>query len=114
MDLPSTRTPGPDHAAARPEPVLDAAKLGGAVSAAIVGVGGLIVLIFTGVTVEDVSRWALAAGTAVTALASLGVYVAPVLSGLRARAKVTPLESPRNADGVPLMEVPGLSHGPRG
>lgn len=100
----------PDHAAERPEPVLDAAKVAAAV-ALVVG-GALTVLAAFGVTVPDpegVTRAVVSIATGVLTLVSVA---ATLVAALRARQKVTPLESPRNSDGVPLMAVPGLSQGP--
>lgn len=110
------QTPGvPDHAAPeppRPEPVLDAAKLGGLAGAATTAVGGTVVLVISG-QAGDVGALGLSVGAAVTAVAALVAYVAPVWQARKARAKVTPLSSPRNGDGTPLMVVPGLTSGPR-
>lgn len=105
----------PDHAdpSRRPEPVVYAAKLGGLLSAFLVAVGGVIAIITAGFTLDDLGPLGVAIGGAVTAAVALGVYLLPVWQALKARAKVTPLESPRNDDGVPLMAVPGLSSGPR-
>lgn len=103
-----------DHAAPeRPEPVTEAAKLGGLLSALLVAVGGVIALFIGGLTLEELGPLGIAIGAVVTAALALAVYGIQVWQGLKARAKVTPLSSPRNGDGVPLMAVPGLSSGPR-
>lgn len=91
-----------------PEPVMDAAKLGGLVSAAVTAVVGAAGVIATGVTADNASAVGLAVGGAVTALLALGVYVVTYLAGRQARAQVTPLESPVSADGIPLVtDLPG-------
>jgi hypothetical protein len=106
----------PDHGVPgevdRPEPVLSAAKLGGLVAAVVTAVGGTVALIVAG-KAGDVNALGLSVGAAVTAVVALVAYVAPVWQAHKARRLVTPLESPRNSDGVPLMAVPGLSQGPK-
>ena len=95
----------------RPEPVLDAGKAAGLVSALVVAVGGALAL--TGlVTVEDVTAWSVAAGAVVTAVVALVAYVAPVWQARKAREVVTPLSSPRDSDGLP-MRAP-YNNGDRG
>lgn len=111
------RTPGyPAHADPnddRPEPVKYAAQIGGLLSAVLVAVGGVIALVAGGLTVDELGPLGIAIGAVIVAVVALGVYLLPVWQAIKARAKVTPLESPRNGDGIPLMEVPGLSRGPR-
>ena len=107
-------TPGvADHAApdVRPEPVLDAAKIASAVSGTVGAIGAAFVLIGWA-TGEQVQSWVVVTGGIVSAVGTLVAVVAPIVAAYRARAEVTPLESPRNDDGVPLMVVPGLSDGP--
>lgn len=104
----SQLTPGPDHLAPgepadTPTPVLDATKLGGLVSAAVVSVVGVVVLIGAGVTVENVTGLGLALGAAVTALTSLVVYVVSVAQGRKAAEAVTPLAKPRDSRGRRLV-----------
>lgn len=105
-----------DHAAApaRPEPVLDAAKLGGLLSALFIAAGGVAGIFVAGFTVDDLGALGFALAAVIVAAAAVASYAVQVWQGYKARALVTPLSSPRNADGVPLMEVPGLSPGPRG
>src|SRR3954470_22774120 len=107
-----TQIPGlPDHAAERPEPVLDAAKVAAAVALVVGGI--FTVLAAFGVTVPDpegVTRAVVSIATGAVTLVSVG---ATVWAALKARAKVTPLESPQNGDGVPLVVAPGLSQGSR-
>lgn len=90
----------------RPEPVMYAAKLGGLLSAFLVACGGVIALFTAGFGLDDLGPLGVAVGLVVTTGLALGVYLLQVWQGLKARAKVTPLVSPRNGDGVPLMEVP--------
>ena len=85
----------------RPEPVLEAARLAGLVSAVVVAVGGALVLLGVA-TLEDVTAWSVAAGGIVTAAVALVAYVAPVWQARKAREAVTPLSSPRDSDGLPF------------
>lgn len=89
----------------RPQPVIDAAKLGGLVSAAVIAVGGAIVLIVAGVTSETLGAVGIAVGAAVTAVTALIVYIVSLVNGRAAAAKVTPLEAPQDDRGVPLIPV---------
>lgn len=90
----------------RPQPVLDAAK-GAAALTAVVG-GTLALLAAFGVTVPDpegVTRSVVAVATGLVTLVAVG---STLLAALRARDKVTPLEAPVSADGVPLItDLPG-------
>lgn len=91
----------------RPEPVLDAAKLAGAIAAVIVAVG--IALRLAGladVVDEDLARIAEAASNAVLGAATAWALVGPwITARLKARDKVTPLTDPRDARGVELLPV---------
>lgn len=89
----------------RPEPVLDAAKLGGLVAACVVTVGGVIGLIAAG-RYGDLSALGTAIGGAVTAVAALSAYLAPVLQARKARTKVTPLADPRDYRGRRMIAIP--------
>lgn len=85
----------------RPEPVLDAAKIAGAVSGAVTGIGGLLVLLgYAGD--DDVRSWAVAAGGAVTGIGALIATVLPIITALGARGQVTPNSDPKTVDGAPL------------
>jgi hypothetical protein len=86
----------------RPEPVLAA----GSLTAKIVGVVGavMLVLVATGVLTQEEAT---STGDAISALAIavstvVGVLV-PLWQTRKARAKVTPLAAPRDADGVALV-----------
>lgn len=107
------QNPGvPDHAATadRPQPVVDAAKVAAAVALVV---GGLFtVLAAFGVTVPDPEGATRAVVSIATGALTLISVASTLWAAFRAREKVTPLTSPRNRDGVPLMEVPGLSQGP--
>lgn len=96
-------------AASRPQPVVDAAKLGGLVSAAVVAVGGAIFLVLAGVSTDTIGAVGVAIGAAVTAVTSLVVYVVPLVQGRKAAAKVTPLAAPRDHRGVELVPVDQLN-----
>lgn len=91
----------------RPEPVKQAAALGGLVSAAVAAVGGVVTLVAAH---AELSTVATAVGGAVTAVVTLVAFCAPYLSALRARKLVTPLEAPQNAYGTTLVEAPWGRH----
>lgn len=103
-----------DHAekVERPEPVLNAAKLGGLLSAFFVAVGGVVALFVGGFGLDDLGPLGVAIGLVITTGLAVGVYLVQLWQGLRAREQVTPLASPRNSDGIALMEVPGSRSGP--
>jgi hypothetical protein len=88
----------------RPEPVLEAGKIAGAIAAVLLAVGGLLRTIGwlpVGVDVEDVADQA---STVVLAIGVLWAAVGPWLTNrLRARDLVTPMKDPRDAAGNPLM-----------
>ena len=90
----------------RPEPVLDPARLGGLVGAAVTAVGGAAVIITTGVTTETLPALGVAVGAAVTAVAALAVYLVAAFAGRAGRAQVTPLSDPRDALGRRLVPEP--------
>jgi hypothetical protein len=89
----------------RPEPVLDAARVAGVISGVILGLGGALKLV--GVLVpRDYDLQALADQTAnaVLAVAAAWSLFGPwLLARVRARDKVTPLSSPRDAAGRRLI-----------
>lgn len=87
-----------------PEPVMDAAKLGGMTAAAVSAVSGLVMLIIAG-KAGDVGALGLSVGAAVTAVTTLVSYVAPVFHAKKARAQVTPLAHPRDSTGAPLVRA---------
>ena len=93
----------------RPEPVLDPARLGGLVGAAVTTVGGAAVIITTGVTTETLPALGVAVGAAVTAVAALAVYLVAVFAGRAGRAQVTPLSDPRDALGRRLVPEPDVA-----
>jgi hypothetical protein len=89
-----------DQDVARPEPVLDAARVAGLAAAFVIGVLGVVMLIITG-QATDLGRLELAVNGLLTAGAALFAYLAPVWQARKARDQVTPLEDPRDADGHP-------------
>lgn len=108
--LPSHLTPGPDHAAGvdptRPQPVVEAAqKLGALVAAAFVAVGVVWFLILNGINAENLSTVGVAIGAAVTAVVALASYLGALWQARKASGLVTPLESPRDAEGRPLVPL---------
>lgn len=95
------------HAAPRPQPVLNAASIAGAVTAVVGAV--LTVLVATGVIGQDnADNLSTALTPALTAI--VGV-ISTIAAALKARQQVTPLQSPRNDDGTPLVAL-GTSTGP--
>lgn len=86
----------------RPEPVLDAAKLAGALSALVVAVVGLVLLIVAG-RAADLDALTSALNGIGLAIAAVVAYLAPVWQARKARAKVTPLTDPRDAVGDQLV-----------
>jgi hypothetical protein len=93
---------------ARPQPVLDAAKVGGLVSAAVIGVGGAVFLIIGGVTSENLSAVGIAVGGGVTALVALATYLFSLAQGRKAAEQVTPLSKPQDAAGRALVPDPDI------
>jgi hypothetical protein len=97
-----TITDGP-----RPEPVLDAARLAGAISGLILGIGGLLKL--TGPLIPadyDLQPLADQASDAVLAVGVTWVLIGPWLTArIGARDKVTPLTDPRSTSGAPLVPL---------
>lgn len=91
---------------ARPEPVLNAAKVAGAVSGLVVAAGAVTTLVGW-TTAEQIDSAAVLVGGLVTALAALVAVVAPLVAAYRARPKVTPLADPRDANGTPLVPATG-------
>jgi hypothetical protein len=102
-------------ATGRPEPVLDAAKLAGAVSGIVLSVGTVFVLVGW-VTADEVQNWAVIAGGIVMSIGTLLAIVLPIITALGARAQVTPLAAPVSVDGVPLITsvaAPPVAGGPQ-
>lgn len=90
---------------ARPEPVLEAAKLAGNVAGVVTGLAGIFA------TVGAVTGWQWALATA-AALGATGAVLAkwmPLVTAFGARAQVTPLAQPQAMDGSPLVSAPSMS-----
>ena len=85
----------PQHAAPeRPEPVLDAAKLAGAVAAVLITAAGVLQVL--GVVLPfDVEQLADRVSAALVAAAGLWAVGGPWLTARTAREKVTPIEDPQ-------------------
>lgn len=86
----------------RPEPVLHAARIGGLLAALVVAIAATVSLALAG-RWTDLDAWGATLGGLAGAVMALGAYVAPVWQAHKARAKVTPLSDPRDADGTPLV-----------
>lgn len=96
----------------RPQPVVDlvaeAAALATRISAAVKGLGAVLVLV--GITTDsEITQWAEAAGVAVVAAGELASYVYTRVqlakAARAAAAQVTPLAAPQDDRGVPLVPV---------
>jgi len=88
----------------RPEPVLNAAKIAGAVSGVILAVGGLLrlfaPLLPASIQGLDVEGIALQASNAILAIGGAWALMGPYfMAWIKARNKVTPLSDPRDAAG---------------
>jgi hypothetical protein len=86
----------------RPEPVLDAAKLAGLVSALVVALLGIIALVVAGNVLGDMTTLSNAISSVIVAASALVAYLTPVWQARKARSKVTPLADPRDALGRAL------------
>jgi Flp pilus assembly pilin Flp len=113
--LVDTRTPGEAaHAAPeepveveaddqpRPEPVLDAARIGGLIAALVIAVAATVSLVLAGKW-TDINALGTALGGVAGAVLALIAYFAPVWQAHKARAKVTPLADPRDIAGRQLI-----------
>lgn len=89
----------------RPQPVVNASRLGGLISAVFVAVGGAVLTITQGITAKNLSAVGLSIDAAVTAVVALVVYVVAVIHGKAAAAEVTPLTDPRDDRGRQLLPV---------
>lgn len=99
----------PFSGADRPEPVLQAARLAGAVSG-LVTAGGATFVLLGWATGPQVTQWAVICGGIVTAVGALLAAALPLITARGARKQVTPLTDPRDADGVrlvPVSDTPG-------
>lgn len=89
----------------RPEPVLDAAKIGGLVAALVVAIAATVSLVLAGRWTDINALGTTLAGVA-SAVLALTAYLAPVWQARKARAKVTPLADPRDVQGRKLIAIP--------
>jgi hypothetical protein len=97
-----------DHSAPRPQPVLGAATAAGTLTA-IVGLLLTVAVVAHWITPDDSAILGPALSTAITAVVGAG---SAIVAALKARQQVTPLVSPRNADGIELVPITGLASGP--
>jgi hypothetical protein len=107
----------PQHAAAedsppveanlqpRPEPVLDAAKIGGLIAALVVAIAATVSLVLAG-RWTDINALGATLGGVASAVLALIAYFGPVWQAHKARAKVTPLADPRDSIGRRLIAAP--------
>lgn len=93
-----------DELTLRPEPVVNAAKLGGLVAAVVVAIAAVIALVLAG-RWTDINALGTTLGAFFGALIALAAYVAPVWQAYKARAKVTPLVDPQTAAGTQLVPI---------
>ncbi|HEX8321684.1 hypothetical protein [Longimicrobium sp.] len=89
----------------RPEPVLNAAKVAGAISGVILSIGGVLRLLGVLIPVDyDLQALADQSSAAVLAVGVAWSLVGPwIVARIRARDRVTPLTDPRDATGRPLV-----------
>jgi hypothetical protein len=92
-----------DLLAPRPEPVIDAAKLAGLLSAAVIAVLGVVGLVVGGNVLGNLDALANALTAAGIAIGAVVAYLLPVWQARKARAKVTPLADPRDPMGRKLV-----------
>jgi|SRR3954464_6397815 len=86
----------------RPEPVLDAAKIGGLLAALVVAIAATVSLVLAGKW-TDINALGTVLGALASAVLALTAYFAPVWQAHKARAKVTPLADPRDSSGRKLV-----------
>lgn len=86
----------------RPEPVVDEGRIAAAIAGVVVAVLGLVLLVVRG-QAGDLTALELAVQGTVTAGMAAAAAIAPIWRAYRARAKVTPLEDPRDVDGEKLV-----------
>lgn len=85
------------------EPVVNAGRLAGLLSAAVIAILGVVAIVVGGNVLGDLTALGNAITTAIVALGALAAYLLPVWQAVKARAKVTPLVDPRDDDGTPLV-----------
>lgn len=95
----------------RPEPVLDQGRIAAVVGGAVVAVVGLVLLIVRG-QAGDLTALQIALEGVLTSIMAAAAVIAPLWRARKARDKVTPLEDPRTADGVPLVPLVPAPAGP--
>jgi hypothetical protein len=100
--------PQTDPSASRPQPVLGAATAAGTLTA-VVGLLLTLGVVLHWITPDDSAILGPALSTAVTAVVGAA---SAIIAALRARSQVTPLLSPRNAEGIELVPITGLASGP--
>lgn len=86
----------------RPEPVLVAAKIGGLIAALVVSIAAAVSLVLAGQW-TDINALGTALGAVAGAVLALVAYFGPVWQAHKARAVVTPLDDPRDAQGRQLV-----------
>jgi Flp pilus assembly pilin Flp len=86
----------------RPEPVLNAAKIGGLIAALVVAVAATVSLVLAGKW-TDINALGTALGGVAGAVLALAAYIAPVWQAYKARKVVTPLSDPRDTAGRQLV-----------
>lgn len=94
--------------AARPEPVVNAAGVAGAVTAAV-GLLGILAVSLHWITPEDSATLGPALANGVIAVVGA---LSALLAAFRARRAVTPLSDPRTAAGEQLVPLSAVSRPP--
>jgi len=90
----------------RPQPVVDAGRLGGLVSGALVAVSSVFFLVQAGINPDSITALGVAVQGAVTAVVSLLAYLLPKLHAKHAATQVTPLSDPHDHQMRPLKVDP--------
>lgn len=89
---------------ARPEPVVDQAKVAGTMTGILTGLGGVAVTLGAA-SVEEVDTAVTVLVGAVSAVLTAVNVLVPILRARVAREQVTPVSDPRAVDGTPLVPV---------
>jgi hypothetical protein len=89
-------------AESRPEPVVDAGKVAGAIAGVVTAIFSVLVVVGV-VKQEDADTWLFVLSTFGGAVATLVAAALPIYQAYQARKKVTPLSDPENEEGVALV-----------
>ena len=106
----STEEPALTDPSPQPTPVLDSSKWSGYISGAFVAVSALVFWFKDGgFTSANVEKTGNLIGLAVAAVLALAAYGHAVFQGKQAARQVTPVSSPRDNQGNPLVPAQDLT-----